>query len=491
MSQIQITDLTFSYDGSYDTVFDHLSLSLDTGWHLGLIGRNGRGKTTLLRLLQGQYEYRGRIASQVEFSYFPPIVNYPQDITIEILRQNNPNLPDWKLQREASLLELPEETLYRPFATLSQGEQTKAMLAALFLNDSCYPLIDEPTNHLDAAGRNVLARYLRKQKGFLLVSHDRAFLDQCVDHILALNRVGAEIQRGNFSSWYQNKQQQDHFEQAEQEKRKKEINRLEQAARRSSTWSNQVEASKYGSDVLDRGFIGHKAAKMMKRAKVMEQRREAAVAEKSRLLKNLETAAPLQIHPASFSGRTLFSLREVEISYDGTAACRNVSFSLSPGDRVALCGKNGTGKSSILKLVLGEPLSYRGSFQKPGRLVVSYVPQDTSFLQGRVAAYAGQCGIDKTLFQAILRKLDFSRSLFEQDMETFSAGQKKKVLLARSLCEQAHLYIWDEPLNFIDVFSRMQIRDLLLQYQPTMLFVEHDQAFTDEIATQKVLLSAL
>jgi lincosamide and streptogramin A transport system ATP-binding/permease protein len=116
------------------------------------------------------------------------------------------------------------------------------------------------------------------------------------------------------------------------------------------------------------------------------------------------------------------------------------------------------------------------------------VPQDASFLAGNLSAYAAARQIDESLFKAILRKLDFSRTQFEKDMHGFSSGQKKKVLLAASLCEKAHIYIWDEPLNFIDVLSRIQIEELLCEYQPTMLFVEHDRAFCRNISTRQIFL---
>ena len=118
------------------------------------------------------------------------------------------------------------------------------------------------------------------------------------------------------------------------------------------------------------------------------------------------------------------------------------------------------------------------------RLKISYVSQQTDFLTGLPAEYARQCGIDRSLFFTILRKLDFSREQFEKPMEAYSQGQKKKVLLAKSLCEQAHLYIWDEPLNYVDVFSRMQLEELLMEYRPTLLFVEHDRVFCEKIATR-------
>lgn len=129
-----------------------------------------------------------------------------------------------------------------------------------------------------------------------------------------------------------------------------------------------------------------------------------------------------------------------------------------------------------------------GEFRKTTGLKISYVPQKTDGLQGDLRDYAEEYGIDESLFKAILRKLGFSREQFDKRMEDFSDGQKKKVLIARSLCEEAHLYIWDEPLNFIDVFSRLQIEDLLQKYRPTLLFVEHDAVFCEKIAGRIVEL---
>ena len=149
---------------------------------------------------------------------------------------------------------------------------------------------------------------------------------------------------------------------------------------------------------------------------------------------------------------------------------------------------NGSGKTSIIKLLLGELREYTGEITLGTGLTISYVSQLTSFLRGNLIDFAQKTNIREELFLAILRKLDFSRIQFEKSMEEFSEGQKKKVLLARSLCEQSHLYIWDEPLNFVDLFSRLQVEELLLEYQPTILFVEHDTAFTEKIATKQIIL---
>lgn len=227
---------------------------------------------------------------------------------------------------------------------------------------------------------------------------------------------------------------------------------------------------------------------MMKRSKAAETRKEEAVREKSKLLKNIETAESLKISPLEHHAKRLAVLEDVSISYGSKIVTENLSFHIEKGDRIALVGKNGCGKSSVLKLLLGKPVDHVGSLYKANGLKISYVPQNTDGLKGDLREYAYNCGIDESLFKAILRKLDFSRLQFEKKIEEFSEGQKKKVLIAGSLCEQAHLYLWDEPLNYIDVFSRMQIEDLLKNSRITLLFVEHDRSFCEKIKTKEVLM---
>ncbi|MDR1589795.1 MAG: ABC-F type ribosomal protection protein [Oscillospiraceae bacterium] len=488
MSQISVSKLTFAYEGSYDNIFEDVSFRIDTDWKLGFIGRNGRGKTTFLNLLLGKYEHGGAISASIDFEYFPYDIPPECKNARDVVERVCPDCPDWELARELSLLELGEDVLARAFVTLSNGERTKLMLAALFLKENGFLLIDEPTNHLDARGRGLVSRYLSGKKGFILVSHDRAFLDGCIDHVLSINKADIEIQRGNFSSWYANREMRDNFELQENERLRKEVGRLAEAARRTSDWSDKVEATKYGTRNsgirVDRGYVGHKSAKMMKRAKSTAARRQDAVEEKSKLLKNTEESEPLKITQTTYHASRLVTLEDVAIYYGGKRVCGDVSFDIDRGDRVALRGGNGSGKTSVLRLICGEDVEYTGSVKIGSRLAISYVPQDASFLRGDLADYAERCGIDESLFKAILRKLGFSRLQFEKDIRDFSEGQKKKTLIAKSLCERAHLLIWDEPLNYIDVISRMQIEELLLEYEPTILFVEHDSVFCDKIATK-------
>lgn len=491
MSMIEISNLTFAYDGSYDNIFENVSLRLDTDWRLGLVGRNGRGKTTLLNLLQHKYEYRGTIRADVPFDYFPFAIPDPDKDAIGVIEDVQLDYEYWQLAREIHRLDLSDEILYRPFRSLSGGEQVKLLLALLFARENRFLLIDEPTNHLDAEARALVADYLKTKRGFLLVSHDRAFLDGCVDHILSINKTNIELQKGNFSSWFANKERQDAFEQAENDRLRADIRRLDEAAKRAARWSDKTESEKHVRNSglrPDRGYIGHKSAKMMQRAKSIEARRLDAAEEKAGLLHNIERADDLKLHPLAYRADTLAELTDVAVQYGGAPVVEGVRLTIRRGARIALTGRNGSGKSSLLKLIAGQDIPHTGTVRLGSGLIVSYVPQDASFLSGSLSAYAEACGIDRTLFFAILRKLDFARVQFEKDMADYSAGQKKKVLLARSLCEQAHLYLWDEPLNYIDVFSRMQIEQLLTVYQPTLLFVEHDRTFCDKIATETVRL---
>ena len=491
MSLINVANLTFAYDGSYDNIFENVSFQIDTDWKLGFTGRNGRGKTTFLQLLFGKYEYSGSISASVSFEYFPYEVAENENNTINVVDSICPDYFHWELMRELNLLDVSEDVLHRPFYTLSNGEQTKVLLVALFLKENSFLLIDEPTNHLDMKARKLVSDYLKSKQGYILVSHDRAFLDNCIDHILSINKTNIEIQKGNFSSWWRNKEMQDNFELAENRKFKKDIKRLTNAARQVSDWSDKTEKAKIvgkqaSGPKLDKGYIGHKAAKMMARSKAIEARQQVAIEEKSKLLKNIESADNLKIFPIPYHTDKLTELENISIFYGGKAACTGVSFVIQRGDRIVLYGRNGSGKSSILKLICGEQIIYTGSFRKGNQLKISYVSQDTAFLRGNLTEYSAAVGIDESLFKAILRKLDFSRLQFEKDISDFSGGQKKKVLIAKSLCEQAHLYIWDEPLNYIDVLSRIQIEELLLEYQPTILFVEHDRIFSENIATKFV-----
>ena len=290
MAQINVNNLTFGYEGSFDNVFENVSFSIDTDWKLGFIGRNGKGKTTFLKLLLGKLEYTGTISTSTIFDYFPyKIKEKDLEITAaELMEAWKPGVESWRVLCELPNLEIDSELLYRPMKTLSFGERTKVMLAVLFSGDNDFLLIDEPTNHLDMRTRDIIKNYLASKKGFILVSHDRDLLDACIDHVLVLNRSTIEVQAGDFSTWWENKAKADAFAKAENEKHLKEIGKLKKAADRTARWAEKSEGSKIGFDPIKehdrcldtRAFIGAKTKKMQSKVKSFENRIAIEIQEK-------------------------------------------------------------------------------------------------------------------------------------------------------------------------------------------------------------------
>lgn len=505
--QISVNNLTFSYEGSADNIFENTSFSIDTNWKLGFIGRNGKGKTTFLKLLLGELAYTGSIDTSAVFEYFPYTIteNQLKLSASEFIDDIKPNCESWMVICELSLLGEDAEILYKPFMQLSLGQRTKILLAVLFSGENEFLLIDEPTNHLDSNAREKIKEYLSHKNGFILVSHDRDLLDACTDHILVLNRGSIEVQSGNFSSWWENKQRRDSFAQSENEKHRREIKKLKQAAKRTSDWADKNESTKIGYDPIKehdrsisaRSYIGAKTKKMQSRVTNIKKRIDREIEEKEGLLTDIERVKDLKLDTLTYHKNTLVNIKDYSFKYFGTdkPIINSIALNINKGERIALHGENGCGKSTLIKRILHElnmeklpPFTESGIFEVSSGIIISYVSQDTSMLCGNLLNFCEERHIDRTTFCTILRQLGFERQQFEKNIEDYSEGQKKKVLIAASLATPAHLYIWDEPLNYIDIFSRVQIENLLLKYKPTMLFVEHDIKFTEKIATEVLYL---
>ncbi|MCR5830596.1 MAG: ATP-binding cassette domain-containing protein [Lachnospiraceae bacterium] len=234
---------------------------------------------------------------------------------------------------------------------------------------------------------------------------------------------------------------------------------------------------------------------MQARVKSYEQRLDREIEAKEGLLQDIERVSDLKLEPLRFHKQVLINANNLSLSYEGAPEplFDGLRFQVKRGERVILSGENGCGKSSVLKAVLkmadhrerveDSTLLISGDLDVASDMTISYINQDTSFLSGSLRQFCESHGLAESLFLAVLRQLDLGREQFAKNMEDYSEGQKKKVLIAASLITPAHLYIWDEPLNFIDVFSRMQIEKLILQYNPTMLLVEHDIRFQEKVGT--------
>lgn len=497
MSNINISNLSFKYPDSSDNIFNNLNLDLDSSWKLGLVGRNGRGKTTFLNLLRGNLRGTGKIQAKLDFNYFPLTVNDKKQLTLYAL-QEQISFEQWELERELNLMKVDSELIWQPFDSLSGGEQTKILLALSFINKNGFPLIDEPTNHLDEDSRMQVIAYLQQHSnGYIVVSHDRAFLNQVTNHILAIENTEIHLYQGNFASYEDTKTKRDKFNQDKNEKLQGQIRSLNESRKRVKGYSLQSENNKKASAHknemhanIDKGFFGHKAAKIMKRSKNLERRMDKSIQDKKGLMTNIESIPELEMnfHP-NYHG-TLLEAQHLDLTVQNKKLFEDLNLAIKNHGIVALEGKNGSGKSTFLKNILkpDKNVISQGKLDIVKGLKISYLSQNFIEYSGTLSQFAEKEKISYENLLNILRKMGFPRESFATKIEEMSMGQQKRVAIAKSLVEEADIYLWDEPANYLDVFNQDQLISMLRKEQPAMLLIEHDKYFISQVADKRIKL---
>ncbi|MDV2583202.1 ATP-binding cassette domain-containing protein [Alkalibacillus haloalkaliphilus] len=482
---IIIENLTFKYLSMVKPVFSDVNLNINESWKLGLVGRNGRGKTTFLKILLNELDYEGNLQSTLRFKYFPSYPAVHEELTtLEVLLQDNISIEVWQIEREFNLIGLSPDLLDRRFNLLSGGEQTKALLVKLFLNEHAFPLIDEPTNNLDAHGRHVVGEYLNQKNGFIVVSHDEHFLNQFVDHILAINKQSIDLISGNVETWKVEKMNADLLTQKKNEELYGEIKRLNNVSSQVNIWGNKRESST--KDSSERRL----AAKQMKRAKAIKKRTEDMVEENRSLINNVEEEKDLKLkvnHPR----KQVLSLRQFSILRDGRPLFEPIDIDVQPGERLFIEGKNGIGKSTLLNFILGQD-----KVETIGEYHIR-LPNNCSTLRQTnqhildIASAIKEYPLkqEREQFLYLLHQLGIKRSRFtESSSKHWSAGEQKKVFLANALLGHNELFIWDEVTNSLDIMVIQQLINSLNFYEPTIIGVDHNEYFVDAIATKRIEL---
>ncbi|MDE7049953.1 MAG: ATP-binding cassette domain-containing protein [Lactobacillus sp.] len=498
MSNIKISNLSFKYSDSIENIFNNLNLDLDSSWKLGLIGRNGRGKTTFLDLLRGKLQGTGAIQSKLEFNYFPLNVKNKEQLTLYALEEQV-QFDQWELERELNLMKVDTNLIWQPFNTLSGGEQTKVLLALSFINRDAFPLIDEPTNHLDEESRKQVVEYLHHHSnGYIVVSHDREFLNQITDHILAIENTEIHLYQGNFASYEDTKEKRDKFNQQRNEKLRGQIKTLDESRQRIKDYSLQSEnnkkASAHKNEIhadINKGFFGHKAAKIMKRSKNVERRMNKDIQDRKGLMTNVESIPDLEMNFQPNYHSTLLETRHLDLKVQDKNLFKDLNLIVENQGIVSLEGKNGSGKSTFLKSILNKSadVNYQGILSLTSGLKISYLPQNFVEYSGTLVEFAHKEHLSYEQMLNMLKKMGFPRESFRTRIEEMSMGQQKRVAIAKSLVEDADFYLWDEPANYLDVFNQDQLINILKKTRPAMLLVEHDEYFISQVANKRIKLN--
>lgn len=521
MAKININNLTYSYKEYYQPVFLDINLSIDTNWKLGLIGRNGRGKTTLLKLIHGELKPdTGHVSKDVNTEYFPYLIDSKYIKTIDVIKENIGQLKtmedtmddiidnndekrfdeyqqifdqysdldgfnmEAKIKKELNLMCLSEELLDQDFETLSGGEKTKMMIISLFLRKNSFVLLDEPTNHLDAKGRESIYNYLENKKGFILVSHNCELIDNVVDHIISINKSNITLEKGNYSTWLKNKNMLELYEVRTKERLEREIKLLEKNSAMKRNWGYVANKEKSPFRTFGRSNDS-RAAKFMRQAKISERNIQKNIEEKKNLLKNYETVSDLPINQNSLYDDALVTIKKLTFGYNNRLLFNDLTMQIIKGDIIWLRGVNGTGKSTLLRLIKGEITSDCVSYQE--NIEISQIFQEPLWKNGTIEKLIDDREL-KDRFLDICKILDIKSLALDKPIETYSSGEQRKIDIARALACKNQLLLLDEPLNYMDTYFKEQLEKAILTYEPTLVFVEHDETFGHNIANRIITL---
>ena len=509
MVDIYVKDLVKSFEVGKN-LLDGLTFEVQQGERVGLLGKNGAGKTTVFRILTGEIGYDEgtvEIAQGKKVGLISQIPRYPQGYTVEdVLRcafrelrniQKKMEQLEQQMAREATDavlkeydrlgaryqsgggyemdvnvdkicngLGIPSAMREQDFSMLSGGEKTRVNLARLLLEETDILLLDEPTNHLDMKSVEWLEEYLKKFKGTVLtISHDRYFLDQVVDRIVELRGGKAEYYSGNYSFYVEEKEARYELQLKQYEQEQAKIAQLSYTMERMKGWG------------INNRTLYRRAMSIQSRIERIEKT-ERPTKEKTMYA---------SFGQKEFHGDEVMVLRDLSMGFEGRTLFSDVNLLVQGGDRIALLGDNGTGKSTFLKLLMKEEKPTGGKIKFGPSVKMAYLPQiihfdhpERSILDTMIYEKNYSTQTARNRLGAFL----FSGEDVFKPVSALSGGEQSRLRLCMLMDEEINLLILDEPTNHLDIASREWIENAVAGFQGTLLFVSHDRYFIDQFANR-------
>lgn len=491
-------------------IFENVSFEVNEKDKIAIVGRNGTGKTTIFKIINGlEYADSGEnfVKKGIKIGYLEQEPNYESLMAIDVIKsakkellklskdidenyQEMATISDENLlmklsekndrltQQYASLggyefesdvakvvngLNIDKSLLYRPFNTLSGGEKTTIILAKILLDNPDILLLDEPTNHLDIESMEWLEKYLNRYSGaVLLVSHDRYFLDNVAHKIFELDVDGIEEYNGNYTRYTVEKELRYLSRLKSYNSQQYRINRMENQIKKFRAL-NTPGLNKKANE------IEHRLEKMDKLPKPVLEKRKISI----------DSAE------AKRSGNDVLVIENLSKTVDGKTLFKNANLLMKYKDRIGILGKNGCGKTTLLKTILGELHPDSGSIKIGTKLNIGYLNQVTVFPDGNVSIldyYCNTLGVSSAEARNKLAKILFTGSDVVKKVGQLSGGEKKRLQLSVILAKNPNLLILDEPTNHLDLASREILEETLSDFEGNMIIVSHDRYFLNKLA---------